>query len=339
MRKLSQVSMMAIGLLFGIALQTQAQDGRIEETFRNVREIRIKTVSGDCIVERGRDREVKVQLVYTYDDYDFEPELVQRGDRLTLTERFTGRGNVRGHSEWRLIVPEKTDVDFSTASGDLEVSDLSSFIEASTASGDVTLKTMDGEFKISTASGEIEGRELTGDIRFGTASGDVFLSKSSGKINVSTASGRIRAKDLEGELELRTASGDIDLSSANGEFKVSAASGDVVAKAIVLEGKSSFSAASGNVELSLGESPVHNLKVSSASGDAILDFNGNKIKGFIEMTAKAGRRGRIRAPFDFDDEEYYYKWDDEYVTKTVTMGRDRPRIEVSTASGKAVLAR
>ncbi|MCG8608183.1 DUF4097 domain-containing protein, partial [bacterium] len=196
---------------------------------------------------------------------------------------------------------------------------------------------LEGELKISTASGDVEARDIDGEIVFGTASGDVYIFSSSGKIDVGTASGRIRANNLGGEIELSTASGNVDLSAASGEFKVSAASGNVLAKEVLVEAQSSFSTASGDVELELAESPEHDLKVSSASGDAVLNFNGNTIRGFIEMTAKAGRRSRIRAPFDFDDEEYYYKWDDEYVTKTVTRGDNRPRIEVSTATGRAVL--
>ena len=87
---------------------------------------------------------------------------------------------------------------------------------------------------------------------------------------------------------------------------------------------------------SLSKSADHDLKISTASGDAMLNFNDNPIRGFIKMTAKA-KRGRIKAPFKFDDEEYYSKWDDEYVTKSVTKGSDNPSIEISTASGKAVL--
>ena len=90
------------------------------------------------------------------------------------------------------------------------------------------------------------------------------------------------------------------------------------------------------VDVSLGKELAHNLKISSASGDSRLSFNGHPIRGFIEMTAKAGRN-RIKAPFKFDDEEFYYKWNDEYVTKSVTKGNARPRIEISTASGRAVL--
>lgn len=333
---LRKVYVMTFLILVFVVQASAVQDGKVEKTFRGVDEIRIKTVSGNCIVEKGQRDQVRVVLTYTYDDYDFEPEFEQRGDRLLLNERFTWRRNSRGTSTWRLTVPEKTAIDFSTASGDFEAADLNSSIEASTASGDVDIRSTTGEFQVSTASGNIQADDLQGLIKASTASGDVRLSRFAGETKISTASGGVRSSNLDGEIKLSTASGNIILSRSSGTFEVSTASGDVEADDIVLKAGSSFSAASGDVEVSLGESSSYDLEVSSASGNALLNFNGNRIRGFIKMTAKA-RRGRISAPFNFDDEEYYWKWDDEYVTKTVRKGSDNPRIDISTASGKASL--
>lgn len=336
MKYFFRVTIISVLLILSFLVYAFAfEHGEIKKTFNNVKEIKIKTVSGNCIIKKGNKYEVEVVLKYTYDDEDYEPEFEQKGDRLILTERFRGR-TWGGSSTWSLAVPENTNIDFSTASGDLEVENLKSAIEASTASGNVHFKNMDGEFEVSTASGDVEAKELQGSVEFSTASGDVDLSGLTGETKISTASGLIIAANIEGEIKLSTASGDINLSSSTGEFDVSAASGDVEAEDIALRAESSFSAASGDVELVLGESPAHDIEVSAASGDATLNFNNNPIKGFIKMTAKA-RRGRIKAPFKFDDEEYYTKWGQEYVTKTATKGSDRPLIEIRTASGKAVL--
>ena len=324
-------------LLFFFTVQVIAQEGKIEKTFKNVKEVRIKTVSGNCIVQKGDKNEVKIVVTYSYDDEDYEAEMDQNGDRLILRERFVGpRRTWRGRSTWKLTVPENTDIEFSSASGEFEVADLNSNIEAKTASGNISLKRMNGDFNISTASGDIEVTDLQGRIEFGTASGNVELRGFTGDLEVGTASGNIRAENVRGEMNFGTASGNIYIRACSGEFEVGAASGDVDASNVVIEGRSNFSAASGDVDVSLGKELAHNLKISSASGDSRLRFNGHTIRGFIEMTAKAGR-GRIKAPFKFDDEEFYYKWNDEYVTKSVTKGNRSPRIEISTASGRAVL--
>lgn len=336
MKYFFRVSIIAVLLILSFIPHALAvKEGKIKKSFKNIKEVKIKTVSGDCIIKKGNGNEVEVILTYSYYDEEYEPKFEQRGDRLILTERFRDRTS-HGRSTWNLTVPEQTNIDFSTASGNLEVEDLQSTIEANTASGNVQLSSMIGEFEVSTASGDVEAKRLQGRVKFSTASGDVDLSGLAGNTKISTASGRIKAIEAEGEIVLSTASGDINVSSSSGEFEVSAASGDVEADNIVLKAESSFSAASGDVEVALGKRPEYDLKVSAASGDATLNFNNNPIKGFIKMTAKA-RRGRIRAPFKFDDEDYYYKWDDEYVTKTVTRGRATPVIEISTASGNAVL--
>ena len=337
MKSIFKISIITAVLIVGFVVQAFAvKEGEIKKTFKNVKEVKIKTVSGNCIIKKGDNDEVKVVLTYTYRDFEFEPEFEQRGNRLILVERFSSHRNSHGSSTWRLTVPEKTNIDFSTASGDLEVEDLKSLIEAETASGNVQLMNMTGEFDISTASGDVDAKSLQGKINFSTASGDVDLSEISGDLRISTASGRITATNVEGEIKLSTASGNVDLSSSSGEFDIGTASGEVDANGIVIEGKSSFGAASGDIDVSLSKSADHDLKISTASGDAMLNFNDNPIRGFIKMTAKA-KRGRIKAPFKFDDEEYYSKWDDEYVTKSVTKGSDNPSIEISTASGKAAL--
>ncbi len=324
-------------LLCFFTIQALAQEGKIEKTFKNVKEIRIKTISGDCIVQKGGNNEVKVFVTHSYDEEDYEVGMDQSGGRLSLRERFVGhKRNYRGGATWKLTVPENTDIEFSSASGEFEAADLNSNIEAQTASGSISLKRMDGDFDVSTASGDVDVTDLQGKIEFGTASGNVELRGVTGNSKVGTASGNIRAENVKGEMDFGVASGNIDLRACSGEFEVGAASGDVDAANVVIEGRSEFSAASGDVDVSLGKELAHNLKISSASGDSRLSFNGHPIRGFIEMTAKAGRN-RIKAPFEFDDEEFYYKWDDEYVTKSVTKGNSSPKIEISTASGKAVL--
>ena len=158
----------------------------------------------------------------------------------------------------------------------------------------------------------------------------------SGIVIVGTASGSIKVKNVSGEIDFNTASGDVKISESTGEFEVSTASGDINATEVVLKRSSSFSAASGDVDVGLGKSPEYDLSVSTASGDSRLNFNSNPIRGRLEMTARA-RKGRIRAPFKFDDEEYYYKWDQEYVTKFIERDRDFPLITINTASGRAIL--
>jgi len=174
------------------------------------------------------------------------------------------------------------------------------------------------------------------EIQFKSASGDFEVAGLKCEIKVNTASGEISIENSDGEFHVNTASGEIDVNSGSGEYSLHTASGDVDGKEIIIKEESSFNAASGDVYIELARSSTHDLKLGSASGDAILNFNGNPIQGYFEFTAKV-RTGRIKSPFKFDNEEEFYKNDQLYVRKSFTKGEDAPVIRISTASGKAEL--
>lgn len=290
----------------------------MSETFEGVESIRIRTVSGDCEIKTGESDKIEVNLEFSIRPRDsFEPEMRQRGKTLVLEEDFHGSSS--GHSYWNLTVPATIDIDFESASGDFEASGLEGDVEVETASGDVAIAQSNGDFELSSASG------------------DIILENVSGFIDVSTASGDVRADNLSGRISLSTASGRVDVQDSKGDFALSSASGDVDAVGITLEDRSSFETASGRVYVELAESAAHDMRLSSASGKATLNYNGNPIEGYFEFIAKANRRGRISAPFDFDKEDEFYRWGDEYVAKSFTRGGDNPEILLETASGRVYL--
>lgn len=287
----------AFALLAGSILGAQRGESN---TFSGVTEIRLQTVSGGCQIERSTSSDVIVEVDSSFDERSYYADMEQRGDRLILKERFSGRSN-SGNSKWTLFVPDDVRIEFSTASGDFEMTGVRADIEVSTASGEIRLTDVAGDLEASTASGNVIGR------------------------------------GLQGILHLSTASGDVQVEDSMGEFKLSTASGDVRARNLSFDSEGSFSSASGNAELTLASSPQFDLKVSSASGDAILEINGVDLRASLEVMARKDRN--IRAPFSFDREETIYRWDQEYVRKSVDLGGGGPLIEVSTASGRAEIRR
>ncbi len=307
----------------------------IEKTFTNVSDIKIQIVSGDCFVEKSSTNEVIVSVNYTYDDDNFEAEFNQIGGKLHISENFYGRNN-RGKSIWNIRVPANVDVDFSAASGDLELTDVVGDVEGQTASGDMTVTEVSGDVQLQAASGDIEASAVAGDVEISTASGDITLEKVGKDTEVSAASGQISVKNSSGEFELSAASGDIEIESANGSFKVSTASGDISCDAIEVTKNSEFEAASGDVVIGLTKSPAGDIVLSAASGNCELDYGDNKIAGNITMTAK-NRSGYVRAPFKFDSEKVYNRGGREFVTKTANIG-DGPIIELNSSSGRVILS-
>lgn len=148
----------------------------------------------------------------------------------------------------------------STASGDVNATDLSGRVNLSTASGDVTLQGVSGEIEASTASGRVRVTNASGAVRASSASGDVEVEiarlEGTRDLRFSSASGNVRVRlpgDLDARVHLSTASGSIETdfpievkrhehgggSSARGQLgggsrsvRISTASGDVSLKTL-----------------------------------------------------------------------------------------------------------
>ena len=292
-----------LATLIGVMLlSVNAVAGRGQEetkTYQGIETIRLNTVSGDCIIQKGTGTDVTVEVVSSYRPRDsFEPRFKDRGKVLKLSEEMYGSNS--GRSTWTLTVPDNVEITFSSASGDFEIVGLQGEFSAKTASGDVRAEDCGGRLKLSSASGNIDLHGCNGNVRSSAASGD------------------------------------IQLTECSGEFDVSSASGNVDADAVTLKAPSSFSSASGDALVILASIPEHDLSVGSASGDATLNYDGNPLSGRFEFTANY-RHGRINAPVEFDGEEQYRRHGERYVSKWFTKGPETPLISLETGSGEAVL--
>jgi DUF4097 and DUF4098 domain-containing protein YvlB len=306
----------------------------IRKTFKNKTAVNISTFSGDCVVKKSSGSDIEVFYVHTYSSLTFEPQFIEEGDTLVLKEKFRISGS--GESIWNITVPEKTNIHFNSISGSFSVEGLKSKIYANTVSGEVRARNCSGELDLKSVSGDMDIQDLSGKVEIKSASSDLKVRKLSGEIRVKTASGDVDAEELAGVIDLRTPSGDVDIKNAKGSFEVKSASGDIEASGITITKPSYFKVASGDLYVSLARSADHDLTLDSASGDAVLNYNGNPIEGYFEFKALFDR-GEIIAPFPFDREEEEEKWGKKYVIKSFKRGVEIPKIYIYTATGKAVL--
>ncbi len=321
-------------LLFGIVMSSLAQK-EVNKTFSFKEKIKISTVSGNCKIKEGTTNDIQVHLLYTYSDDCFEYIFKEESNYLRIAEDFHGN-NCHGKSEWTITVPSNVSIKFNSASGDLVLNKVDNSVYANTASGDIVVKNVGSEIDITTASGDIVLENINGNSEITSASGDVIASSCKDGLSISTASGNIRTQDIHGNIEITTASGDLDISNAIGKFTLKAASGKVNAENIELTEESYFTSASGDVNVILAKSAEHSLKISSASGNSVLDYNGNEIKGYFEFSARVDK-GDIISPIKFDKEEVIEKSGKDYDLKSFTAGSNSPKIIIKTASGNAQL--
>jgi len=287
--------MLMISLLF---LNAQAGDKKeVNKTFKPKEMVEIKTVSGDCVIKKGTNSEIKVHVVYTYSDDEFEVIFEEEGNTLVMREDFLKKErnwSHHGKSHWTVTLPEKTKVEFKSASGDLEANGLMNGLSVKVASGDVTAKDMMGNIRVKSASGDID------------------------------------IDDSTGEMTVEVASGDIKLINVKGTFNIKAASSDIEANGIQFNEESSFKTVSGELLVKLSKSCTVDLSLTTVSGDVTLDYNDNPVKGYFEFK---GKKGNISSDIPLDDnEKHSYS---PFVTRYFSKG-DSPRITLKAVSGDLI---
>jgi len=321
--------LLTLALLYG-ATHVSAQ--QIQKEFTDIQVIEIKTVSGNCILSKGKANTVSVELAHTIEG-NYAPSAEQAGDKLIIKEKF-GSGTSRGDALWTLTIPDNLEISFNSSSGSFEASDWKGRLNIKTSSGNIKIKGFSGNIESNSASGSTELKNVTGNIHVKTASGSIKCSdaSSTGESLFNSGSGDIDIENHKGDFKANTGSGNVKLESITAKASASSGSGDVKAKNVALTGESRFSSGSGDAEVRLAKPLIHNISVSSGSGDSILDFDGIKISGEIAMTANK-KNGRIKAPFDFDKEEEIEAGNQIKLRKTVQLGNDDIQINVSTGSG------
>jgi len=296
--------------------QSHSQEEKtVEKSFSGVNSIDLSTASGDCIIKKGNGDAVKVVVTYTYDDEEYTPKMDQNGSRLKLEEKFH-ENNTRGSSKWELSVPDGLAIEFNTGSGDLDVGDIKGEMDFNSGSGDAHVENYDGELKLNSGSGDFHFKNVKGEVKVNSGSGDHHIS------------------DCELYAKANTGSGDIEVNDSKGGYKLNTGSGDVGANRLTLSEEGGFNTGSGDVEVELAAALVDDISANSGSGNAVIDFNGNKIEGEVVMTCKK-KGGNIKAPFQFDKEEEIDRNGETYLKKTAKFGTKDILIEVGTGTGTA----
>lgn len=297
MKQFKKATLLMVVIFSLVFLNLSAGEKKVvDKTFKAKGLVEITLVSGDCLVKKGKSGEIKVHVEYTFPAEKYKPVFKEEGDKLVLKEEFTkqkkGMNGVKGESSWTVTVPENTNINATAASGDLTLSELKSTVNSKVASGDVNIK------------------DFNGTLNLKAASGDVKLNNVGGKINAGAASGDIKMHDVKGALEVQAASGDIRVTG------------------VVFTGAGSFKAASGDIKVTLAKSSNFDLELNAVSGDVTLDYNGNAVKGYFVFH---GQKDDISSDIPFDNKEK--SGYSPFVKRYFKKGGDSPKVTLKTVSG------
>ena len=129
--------------------------------------------------------------------------------------------------DYKIEVPHDTDIDASVASGGMTIDNVRGPVKANSASGYLHVYRVDGDTQISAASGSIDVSGIGGILRVNSASGDIKLVDVKGDLKVSAASGAIHVSNPGDRVDASSASGSIEVNGAKSDLKIHAISGSV----------------------------------------------------------------------------------------------------------------
>jgi hypothetical protein len=125
---------------------------------------------------------------------------------------------------------------------------------------------------LKSASGALQVADVTGDVKAKSASGSLTTGHVCGRAELRTASGEIRAAAVDGDLNVHTASGAVTVGSAGAAVSVRTASGEISVGSL-RQGTAELHSASGAIRAAVAQGTGVWLDVSSMSGNAYTDLN------------------------------------------------------------------
>jgi len=157
------------------------------------------------------------------------------------------------------------------------------------------------------------------------------------RLYLSSATGNISAEGVQSEMKAETGTGSVDIKNSAGIFDLKSGTGNVHGAGIRIIGNSRFMSGTGQVSITIASGSDYDITVASGTGDAILDYNGNPLKGRFEFTAKHGS-GRIVSAVDFEIQEIVSDEHFRYDRKSFKVDdRNTPRIRIESGDGRAML--
>ncbi len=197
------------------------------QTFEVGDRIRIdaSTLSGGIVVSTSPPGSVAVLVEgAAAEDYQIE----QRGDMITVARVRGARRRFGGDADVHVEVPAGAALALACTSGDIIVNTAAGEVDASVASGDIRLETVDRNARLKSASGDIFVDRVGERLDVSTASGTIRIGEAARDLAVASASGDTFVDRIGETASVRTASGDVEIACFDGtDLRVRTLSGDV----------------------------------------------------------------------------------------------------------------
>ncbi|HKM79897.1 MAG TPA: DUF4097 family beta strand repeat-containing protein [Candidatus Acidoferrum sp.] len=194
------------------------------------------------------------------------PPLEQRGNTILIGKETSWLKYVA--IDYQIEVPRDTEIDASVASGGVTIDQVRGPVKCSSASGYVHVYRVERETQLSAASGSIEVSGLGGVLRVSTASGSVNISDVKGDIQATAVSGSIHVANPGGRVEASNVSGSINVTGANNDVRAHVISGPIEVTGNPSSNRYwDLKTVSGSVEIRVPPNSSFLLSADATSGD------------------------------------------------------------------------
>ena len=274
-------------------LDEQRGPEHVEQFSRTVRLGRsgtfdLSNVAGDVVVTGGGGGDVRIEAtkrVRSRNEADAKALLqeiaIQVSERSGLVEvrtEFPRRRNWSGGVDYRVTLPNGSNVALRTVNGDVRVSNIRGELRAETVSGDVIAQQL-GRVRML--------RTVSGDLQVSDASAE--------ELSLSTVSGDVIARAIKARsVDLESVSGDMRFSEAEVDrITAKAISGDIEYQGrLARSGRYDLQTHSGDIRLFVAGNPGFDVDASTFSGDVRSDFQLSGAGTQAVDTRRPGPRGR-----------------------------------------------
>ena len=175
----------------------------------------------------------KVEVKGTLGDSVEELIFERDGNRVLIRVEVPNRHWGDIDADLSIRIPQKSSLEVSAVSADIEVDDVLGEQDIESVSGDIETSGVAGDVEAASVSGDVEirGNNAKGDFEVATVSGDILLTGASGRVDIESVSGDIEVSGGRFEdAHFETVNGDLDFSAVlidGGDLSAESVNGSV----------------------------------------------------------------------------------------------------------------
>ena len=295
-------------IAMGLSLVAGEKDELIERSFQ-VKENGMLIVDSDlgsiAVVGEAGER-VQVTVSYRLNSWndrraaafreDFQVEMKQEGNDVRVVAEFRDdrRHRYNGGLDMRftITVPQRYNVDLSTAGGSISVDDLQGTVEVKTSGGSLNFGEIHGTVRGRTSGGSISLQSCSGPADIHTSGGSINVGAVDGDVTARTSGGSISIDRARGDVRAETSGGSINVEEVLGEIQARTSGGSVSARiAQQPRGECRLETSAGTVSIYLAEDIAVDLDARASSGKVFSDFDVTTRGSLSESTLRGTING------------------------------------------------